>query len=556
MATKKSVGTMQQQRNKEGLLELEKTKGLKKMWKAYMFKVSASTYLLCFKSDMSNPERKLLLAEVTRVLPSACHGASFPFEVHFRGKGSPWKLNAGSNEERISWMDAILPGSSSSVTRFQQSLSPPLMTDSSSSAQSSSLPPPYTPTNTTPSRKPGQHSASLGSDPRFRAAANPYMEVPKPASSASSSKDLLSDAEDDAFLTASLGAQTTPVSIHVPQNYLVPSVSPPPGTSEGSKTHAPPRHSSSDGQFVKPVPSPRPRPRPRPRASPAPEQGDDDYIKMMSLPIKKRTLQMTVSEGELPQYMEVVGDDSDPTLDEDNYVIPDSPLRSEKSSNSLRRGVGGVNSPQGAELRGGGASGNLVETISQHFNKEQIGMLIQMLQEVRVDERQTAGEEAKAWEVRSPSSPTTNSSEDSITLRGNLTRALSYAPNFSEGILVTDEDSDESYEKRPQWAKAVPANGNLPQHNEQQLDTLTNLQQEALYLLKNDIRDLRVIGHGQFRRGVQGGVAAARGGVNASGSEDDKEDDKRIPPAVVHEGDDHHVSDDAPQYRAAIRDCQ
>ena len=58
------------------------------------------------------------------------------------------------------------------------------------------------------------------------------------------------------------------------------------------------------------------------------------------------------------------------------------------------------------------------------------------------------------------------------------------------------------------------------------------------------------------RRGVQGGVAAARGGVNASGSEDDKEDDKWIPAAVVHEGDDHHVSDDAPQYRAAIRDCQ
>ena len=47
--------------------------------------------------QMSNPERKLLLAEVTRVLPSACHGASFPFEVHFRGKGSPWKLNADSN---------------------------------------------------------------------------------------------------------------------------------------------------------------------------------------------------------------------------------------------------------------------------------------------------------------------------------------------------------------------------------------------------------------------------------------------------------------------------
>jgi hypothetical protein len=118
-----------------------------------------------------------------------------------------------------------------------------------------------------------------------------------------------------------------------------------------------------------------------------------------------------------------------------------------------------------------------------------------------VDKPQTAEEEAKAWEVRSPaspSSPTPYGSEDSITLRGNLSRALSYAPNFTEGILVTEEDSDESYEQRPQWAKAVPANGHLPQNTEQQLDTLTNLQQEALYLSKNDIRDLRVIGHGQF----------------------------------------------------------
>ena len=43
----------------------------------------------------------------------------------------------------------------------------------------------------------------------------------------------------------------------------------------------------------------------------------------------------------------------------------------------------------------------------------------------------------------------------------------------------------------------VPANGHLPSnHPEQQLDTLTNLQQEALYLSKKDIRDLKIIGHG------------------------------------------------------------
>lgn len=88
-----------------------------------------------------------------------------------------------------------------------------------------------------------------------------------------------------------------------------------------------------------------------------------------------------MSEGELPQYLEVVGTDHDPTLDEDNYVIPNSPPKQTRSSNSLRKVVSGVNSTQGAESGGGG---NLVDTISQHFNKEQIGMLIQMLQEVRL----------------------------------------------------------------------------------------------------------------------------------------------------------------------------
>ena len=38
----------------EGVLEMEKNKGLKKKWKSYGFKVSASTYLLCFKTDVSS----------------------------------------------------------------------------------------------------------------------------------------------------------------------------------------------------------------------------------------------------------------------------------------------------------------------------------------------------------------------------------------------------------------------------------------------------------------------------------------------------------------------
>lgn len=281
-------------------------------------------------------------------------------------------------------MEAILPGSSSSVTRFQQmreSIPSPTMADTSQPP--STLPPPYTSsTNTTLSRKHGHHSASVGSDPRYRADPNPYIEVPK---TAPISNTLASDGEDDTFLTASLGAPTTPVS-HTPQNYLVPSDSPTP-PDKGTKIHQPPRHSSSDGEFIKPSPRPRPRPR-TPRASPAPEprppkpkSDDDDYIKMMSSPARR--LETTMSEGELPQYLEVVGADHDSTLDEDNYVIPDSPPKQTRSSNSLRKAVGGVNSTQGAES-GGGGGGNLVDTISQHFNKEQIGMLIQMLQEVRL----------------------------------------------------------------------------------------------------------------------------------------------------------------------------
>ena len=279
-------------------------------------------------------------------------------------------------------MDAIFPGSSSSVTRFQQmreNVSPPLVADTS--PQATSLPPPYTLTNTTPTRKQVPHCASLGSDPRSRADPNPYIVVPK---TTASSKDLAAANEpddDDMFLTASLGAP------HNAQNYLVPSENPQPGKSATvPKPHARPRHSSSDSTFTRPVPSPRPKARPRtPRhVPPAPElskvNSEDDYIKMMSSPIKKSTLQTTVSEGEPPQYLEVVSDDHDPTLDEDNYVIPNSPPNKPvRSSNSLR---GAAASPQGAES-GGGASGNLVDTISQHFNKEQIGMLIQMLQEVR-----------------------------------------------------------------------------------------------------------------------------------------------------------------------------
>lgn len=86
---------------------------------------------------------------------------------------------------------------------------------------------------------------------------------------------------------------------------------------------------------------------------------------------------------------------------------------------------------------------------------------------------------------------------------------------------MTEEDSDESYEVRPQWAKAgewcceeenivcslennlsifsspVPTEP-LPFPTDQP-DTLTDLQHEALYLAKTDLEDLHVIGQGEIQ---------------------------------------------------------
>ena len=177
--------------------------------------------------------------------------------------------------------------------------------------------------------------------------------------------------QDDSFLERSLGTPTS----HTPQEYLLPSES----LKLRKKIHSPPRHSASEGEVMKPIPSPRPRITPRPvKPSPAPRSPvppDDGYIKMMSSPARaNRLLQATVSADELPQYLELVTDSDEDMVDEDNYVIPDTPPN-KKTSSSL--------SPGGSS-GGSGGSGDLVDTIAKHFNKEQIGMLIAMLQEVRL----------------------------------------------------------------------------------------------------------------------------------------------------------------------------
>ena len=50
----------------------------------------------------AKPMTTLLLAQVSRIDTDAVKDASFPFAVHFRGKGSPWILNANSNVSALS----------------------------------------------------------------------------------------------------------------------------------------------------------------------------------------------------------------------------------------------------------------------------------------------------------------------------------------------------------------------------------------------------------------------------------------------------------------------
>ena len=124
------------------------------------------------------------------------------------------------------------------------------------------------------------------------------------------------------------------------------------------------------------------------------EPDDSDYVTMMSSPVRR---QSTASNGEEPDYLKVIGSDSECYLDEHNYVLPESipedslgPLvperrraTSEQSRSDSIQSTGSTYS-RGAESGGAqeGAS-NLVDTISRHFNPQQIGLLIQMLQDVR-----------------------------------------------------------------------------------------------------------------------------------------------------------------------------
>lgn len=60
--------------------------------------------------------------------------------------------------------------------------------------------------------------------------------------------------------------------------------------------------------------------------------------------------------------------------------------------------------------------------------------------------------------------------------------------------LVTDEDDGEGYESRPDWAKAVSQR--LTGHSNAEPDSLSDLQEEALYIPRSRVTDFTVIGEG------------------------------------------------------------
>ena len=284
-------------------------------------------------------------------------------------------------------MEAILPGSSDSVTRFQKAMRDAAQTPPpqgfSPPPQGFSPPPLYS--NGTPMNY-GQTPAgniSPGVGPPERAQPNAYVISPTKQASYLSVDD--SDGED--FLTASLGPPPDP------QEYLSPTETQSlknPSGGQG-KIHAPPKRGMSDGEVTKPKPKPSPRPR---RQTNPPQKGhetipttdDSSYVTMLPSPVRRHpAVKTAASDGQLPDYLSA---QEEPEVDEYNYVLPDSPSagcpvpdRDTSMSDSIQSSASGYS--RGVES-GNGAT-NLADTISRSFDRDQIGLLIHMLQEVRLD---------------------------------------------------------------------------------------------------------------------------------------------------------------------------
>lgn len=62
--------------------------------------------------------------------------------------------------------------------------------------------------------------------------------------------------------------------------------------------------------------------------------------------------------------------------------------------------------------------------------------------------------------------------------------------------LVTDEDDGEGYEARPDWAKAVGLHKTNAGLSQAEPDTLSDLQEAALYIERSRLNNFEVIGEG------------------------------------------------------------
>ena len=281
-------------------------------------------------------------------------------------------------------MEAILPGSSSSVTnskKVMEANSPPAHT----SGYQYEPPPAYT-LSPAPHTPPPKH-ISPNSNSQDHVDPNTYSATPKRDVQPGDNSE---GEEDDEFISASLGPTSRPQA----QEYLLPTKSQSLREPSRGRPGVPSlrKRGNSDGDVMKPRPSPRPRRKVSPQngVETTPTTDDPGYVKMVPSPVRKSwTAKTGVSDTELPNYLQVLESEAEPVVNDDNsHAVSESPespagaqiLKQGSSVTDSVRSAGSGYSP--GTVSGDGAS-NLADSISQNFNHDQIGLLIQMLQQVR-----------------------------------------------------------------------------------------------------------------------------------------------------------------------------
>lgn len=63
-------------------------------------------------------------------------------------------------------------------------------------------------------------------------------------------------------------------------------------------------------------------------------------------------------------------------------------------------------------------------------------------------------------------------------------------------LVIDGEDDREGYEARPDWAKAVSAGKSGGDQSQADIDILSDLQEEALYIPRSRVTDFTTIGEG------------------------------------------------------------